>query len=297
MYPDSVSFTLWRQSSGSATDYAVFSSVDGFTAGQQLAQATHTLVGSGNKLTLSGAITGTQPTTDPVEFRLYGWNAATSLDSTHVIAASMRARYASVAGAPIDPTGTLTVQGDLYHLVGGEIAIDLGGTTAGVDYDTLNVLGNVELEGDLLVSVADIGGSPFAPALGDSFTILSATQGIFGQFDQVTLPLLSMGLDWSVDYQPSAVTLSVMASADFNRDGTVDAADYVVWRKNGGTQNQFNLWRANFGTAAGSGSAAHLDSSNGARVPEPASALMLVIGIAVGSWKRHVVSSSVPLTC
>jgi arylsulfatase A-like enzyme len=296
MYADSVSFTLWRQSSGSATDYAVFSSVDGFTAGQQLAQATHNLVGNGNKLTLSGAITGAQPTTDPVEFRLYGWNAATSVDSTHVIAASMRARYASVAGAPIDPTGTLTVQGDLYHLLGGEIAIDLGGTTAGVDYDTLNVVGKVELEGDLDVSLAEIAGSPYSPAMGESFTILTATQGIVGQFDQVTLPLLSMGLDWSVDYQPSVVTLSVMASADFNRDGTVDAADYVVWRKNGGTQAQFNLWRANFGTTVGSGSATHADSSTGTTVPEPASALMLIVGIAVGTWTWRPVSSSMQST-
>jgi hypothetical protein len=208
----------------------------------------------------------------------------------------MRARYASVAGAPIDPTGTLTVQGDLFHLVGGELAIDLGGTTAGVDYDTLNVLGKVELEGDLHVSLSDISGSPFAPALNDSFTILAATQSIIGQFDQITLPILSMGLDWSVGYQPSAVTLSVMASADFNRDGTVDAADYVVWRKNGGTQAQFNLWRANFGTSAGSSSAANADSPTGTTIPEPASALMLIIGIAVASWKRHLASPSAPLT-
>jgi hypothetical protein len=37
------------------------------------------------------------------------------------------------------------------------------------------------------------------------------------------------------------------ASADHNRDGVVDSADYIVWRKSGGTAEQYNAWRANFG--------------------------------------------------
>ena len=44
---------------------------------------------------------------------------------------------------------------------------------------------------------------------------------------------------------------------DFNHDGTVDAADYVVWRKtDGDDQPGYNTWRANFGQPAGSGSGA-----------------------------------------
>src|SRR5205814_440123 len=38
MFPDSATFALWRQAAGSAADYALFSSVGGFAAGQQLAQ-------------------------------------------------------------------------------------------------------------------------------------------------------------------------------------------------------------------------------------------------------------------
>ena len=50
-------------------------------------------------------------------------------------------------------------------------------------------------------------------------------------------------------YTTGEVTLAAVPSlpGDFNNDGTVDAADYVVWRKNPGgiyTQNDFNLWRA-----------------------------------------------------
>jgi len=72
---------------------------------------------------------------------------------------------------------------------------------------------------------------------------------------------------------------------DFNEDGAVDAADYVVWRRNenttntlpndneiGGTigQAHYDLWRANFGAPGGSGGGADA-------VPEPASAILLIV--------------------
>src|SRR5207253_11491905 len=34
---------------------------------------------------------------------------------------------------------------------------------------------------------------------------------------------------------------------DFNGDGRVDAADYVVWRKANGPAANYDLWRTNFG--------------------------------------------------
>jgi len=88
-------------------------------------------------------------------------------------------------------------------------------------------------------------------------------------------------------------------NADFNDDGTVDAADYVVWRKsfgsiaNGsGTQgngdadgdldvdmDDYNKWVNQFGTSpAGSG-------GQGA-VPEPASIVMLLFGVAALVGRR-----------
>ncbi len=39
---------------------------------------------------------------------------------------------------------------------------------------------------------------------------------------------------------------------DFNNNGIVDTADYVVWRNNDGTQAGYNLWRAHFGQTVGS---------------------------------------------
>jgi amidase len=45
----------------------------------------------------------------------------------------------------------------------------------------------------------------------------------------------------------------VLLPGDFNGDGIVDAADYVVWRNGLGTtytKTDYNLWRSNFGRAA-----------------------------------------------
>jgi hypothetical protein len=67
---------------------------------------------------------------------------------------------------------------------------------------------------------------------------------------------------------------------DFNQDGAVDAADYVVWRKDpaafGGAQG-YSEWRANFGDVAGSGGGQGALAS----VPEPSSlALWMTVLVA-----------------
>jgi hypothetical protein len=70
---------------------------------------------------------------------------------------------------------------------------------------------------------------------------------------------------------------------DYNLNGTVDAADYVIWRStlgqtgyglaaDGNSNNQldagdFNTWRANFGNTAGAG-------GGSSSVPEPGACLL-----------------------
>jgi hypothetical protein len=69
------------------------------------------------------------------------------------------------------------------------------------------------------------------------------------------------------------------APGDFNNDGTVDAADYVVWRNGLGTsytQPDYDVWRDHFGQTLGA-------SSLRATVPEPVSlALAFVCYFALG---------------
>ncbi len=66
---------------------------------------------------------------------------------------------------------------------------------------------------------------------------------------------------------------------DYNDDGKVNAADYVVWRKNpsahGGDPDGYNTWRGNFGAPGSSSGIA------AGAVPEPSSAV-LIVGIAFG---------------
>lgn len=61
---------------------------------------------------------------------------------------------------------------------------------------------------------------------------------------------------------------------DFNADGRVDAADYVVWRQNNGTSETYAQWRANFGKLYG--------SASGAIVPEPPATLLAIFGLLCG---------------
>ena len=81
---------------------------------------------------------------------------------------------------------------------------------------------------------------------------------------------------------------------DHNNDGTVDAADYVIWRKNpsafGGDPAGYNTWRANFGATSGSGS-----SIDGA-VPEPTTTPLLILGAALWTRSGRRVVSRVPTT-
>jgi hypothetical protein len=79
---------------------------------------------------------------------------------------------------------------------------------------------------------------------------------------------------------------------DYNNNGTVDAADYVVWRKNDGTTTslpndpiggtigpaQYDNWRAHFGQTPGSGTVASANAS----VPEPATLVLLTLAAAIG---------------
>jgi hypothetical protein len=91
------------------------------------------------------------------------------------------------------------------------------------------------------------------------------------------------------------ITLGVPAG-DFNEDGMIDAADYVVWRKTAGQavtawdgadgngdatvdDEDFAIWKRNFGTTI-----PNLGSGSSSTVPESGSALLLVSALG-GGWK------------
>jgi hypothetical protein len=93
-------------------------------------------------------------------------------------------------------------------------------------------------------------------------------------------------------------------NADFNGNGTVDAADYVVWRKNEGLAGtgaqmtgdangdmnvdaaDYSIWRATFATSVPA-SGSNIDSV--AAVPEPGTAMLVVLGLlTLGTCRRRM---------
>jgi hypothetical protein len=147
-----------------------------------------------------------------------------------------------------------------------------------------------------------------------SYTLVFGT-GLFGATgagaihngdDQPDIPPtnLSSFIFWSVPFagQPPewrlnlashmrfVIQAQVVIPGDYNHNGIVDAADYVVWRKGLGTtftQADYDQWRAHFGQTAGGGSGA----SANAAVPEPSTLALLIVGtLAMISGQRLVVS-------
>jgi len=122
----------------------------------------------------------------------------------------------------------------------GVLQIELGGSSPGTGFDKLQIDGLAAVSGGLQVLLTN----GFAPALSQSFEILTADDGISGMFSQHTLPALPGGLSWQVLYKTNSVTLSVgpvgkplliSPVGDYNRNGVVDAADYSVWRNSLGS--------------------------------------------------------------
>jgi hypothetical protein len=119
----------------------------------------------------------------------------------------------------------------------------------------------------------------------------------------ISIPLVSDGQGEAIGFDPAGwgyYTTSegtnrpihyfnrLTPPGDFNGDGVVDLADYVVWRKGLGTTytpDDYDDWRASFGAAAGSGLGANSDLPS---VPEPATITCLLLGVMlVDSHCRH----------
>ncbi|RMH42669.1 MAG: hypothetical protein D6694_07735, partial [Gammaproteobacteria bacterium] len=110
--------------------------------------------------------------------------------------------------APGIAAGILHVNGNYTQGAGGRLISEIGGLTAGSQYDQLLITGRATLFGGLTVRLA--GG--FVPAVGNTFTVLTATGGISGRFDpaKIVLPVLGAN-SFKIVYTANSVVLKVVA--------------------------------------------------------------------------------------
>ena len=192
----------------------------------------------------------------------------------------------SATVAPGNSPGMLTVDGNYNQGSDGTLAIEIGGTEAGVGHDVLNVLGDASLAGTLSVSLID----GFTPSGGNTFKVLTAGGELTNSGLTLGGPdkdLFTMNIDATSDW----IMLTTAGGGggvpgDYSGNGVVDAADYTIYRDNLGgdsaalggngsgaatvVQADYDLWKQNFGSS-GTGSTA--------AVPEPCSYVLITLGL------------------
>jgi hypothetical protein len=94
-----------------------------------------------------------------------------------------------------------------------KLIVEVGGTTAGTQYDQINFTGAAALGGTIEVSLT--GG--FSPAIGDAFNVINATGGVSGDFATFTQPGLAVRQRWWDDLTPSAGLVQLLVSPKIPR--------------------------------------------------------------------------------
>jgi hypothetical protein len=135
--------------------------------------------------------------------------------------------------------------------------------------------------------------------LGDS---PPASLGAFGFFAQLTSPAYAPSEPLLVIFNNGIEEAEVLAKAalgintlpgDYNRDGDVGAADYVVWRDSNGAAPDYQVWRSNYGATilreSGAAAEANRLPDGAAGIPEPTSAVLATVCLLrwIAGRRRH----------
>jgi hypothetical protein len=103
-------------------------------------------------------------------------------------------------------------------------------------------------------------------------TLTTGTRKLLTKLDAAAMK----DIGWTVIAPPGV-------DGDYNNNGIVDAADYVIWRKIIGTTTGYNTWRTNFGNTSGSGGGGVVGVG---AVPEATSAVLAILGLLGAQFAR-----------
>jgi autotransporter-associated beta strand protein len=192
--------------------------------------------------------------------------------------------------------------GTLAEANSGVGTLTVGGATFSTDLVTPGGL-LIEYDGaaDILDKLVVTGALDITNAVVDfdnlGTGVLNGSPKVFASYGSLTgavfANILDLPTDYTIDYnylgtkQIALVGGPAVVTGDYNSDGKVDAADYVVWRKNPGAfpPDAYQVWRANFSIPPGAGAGAGLD---GGAVPEPGTwVLMICVLIGAISSRRR----------
>lgn len=200
-------------------------------------------------------------------------NGSFSIDADSVVIAN---------GATLDATGShTTIAGDFVLDEGAALHIELDGVK-------LVVGGTSTLGGATLIVSASV-----TIAAGESFDVFEWAS-VTGTFSDFQLPALESNTAWVTSNLGTTGELATVIAGDFDGDGSVDAADYTVWRDHLGTglvpwstgdangdgsvdAADHSLWAANFG--------ATLTAAN--TIPEPAAITAAILAIAMVASRQR----------
>lgn len=199
--------------------------------------------------------------------------------------------------------GVLTINGPYSQLTGGTLAVEIGGTTVGTEYDQLAINGAASLGGDLEISLLDLGGGTFYPTTTDTFAVLTSST-LINPLDNVangarlttsnSLGSFQVNYGPGSSFDPNAIVLSdFLASADFDMDGDVDGDDLGLWETAYGSTDvgdangdrhsnglDFLIWQSQFGWGAPPVPVIRT-------VPEPGSVLLMSMGMVLFLNRRE----------